>query len=103
MIRVCIDPRSMTLWLDGHAGYAPEGQDIVCAAASMLAAALVEYVLDRVEPDDLGDCELRTGHARLDVHPAGDDAIRDCRCAFRMAETGFALLARQYPECVVVD
>ena len=42
MIRVSISPEELFFRLDGHAGYAPEGQDIVCASASMMAAMLFE-------------------------------------------------------------
>lgn len=103
MIRVSIDPQEMMFRLDGHAGYAPEGQDIVCAGASMLAAALFEYVMCRVDDDDLGACELQPGHAELDVAPANTDVMRDCRCAFHMAAMGFTLLAARYPEHIIMD
>lgn len=103
MIRVSIDPQGMMFRLDGHAGYAPEGQDIVCSAASMLAAALFEYVLRCVDDDELGEYELSPGHAQLDVYPTSADTARDCRCAFEMAAAGFGLLAGRYPEHVIVD
>ena len=38
MIRVTAEPGRLTL--EGHAGYAPAGQDIVCAAVSALMLAL---------------------------------------------------------------
>lgn len=103
MIRVSIDPQAMMFRLDGHAGYAPEGQDIVCAGASMLAAALFEYVLCKADDDDLGACELQPGHAELDVISASPDVMLECRCAFHMAAMGFSLLAARYPEHVIVD
>lgn len=103
MIRVSIDPAEMTFRLDGHAGYAPEGQDIVCAGASMLAAALFEYVLCTAADDDLIECEMVPGHAALDVCPASADVMRNCQTAFRMAAMGFELLAARYPEHVIID
>ena len=45
MIRVSIDPQELVFRLDGHAGYAPEGQDIVCASASMMAAMRLDAPL----------------------------------------------------------
>ena len=103
MIRVSIDPVGMTFRLDGHAGYAPEGQDIVCAGVSMLAAALFEYVMCTADEDDLGDCEMEPGHAALDVCPASADVMCACRTAFSMAAMGFELLAARYPEYVIID
>ncbi|MFR9066217.1 MAG: ribosomal-processing cysteine protease Prp [Faecalibacterium prausnitzii] len=50
MIKVCYSeldgPKGLSLRLEaaGHAGYAPAGQDIVCAGASTLMQALV-YLL----------------------------------------------------------
>ena len=47
MIKVCYSeldgPKGLSLRLEaaGHAGYAPAGQDIVCAGASTLMQALV--------------------------------------------------------------
>ena len=103
MIRVSIDPVGMTFRLDGHAGYAPEGQDIVCAGASMLAAALFEYVLCMTDEDALGECEMEPGHAALDVYTADADAAQRCRTAFHMAAMGFELLAARYPDHVIID
>ena len=40
MIRVTAEPGRLTL--EGHAGYAPAGQDIVCAAVSALMLAMAE-------------------------------------------------------------
>lgn len=36
MIRVVFDAAGRTLTAEGHAGYAPQGQDIVCSAVSAL-------------------------------------------------------------------
>ena len=42
MIRVRFDGAQMTV--SGHAGYAPAGRDIVCAAVSALVYALAGYL-----------------------------------------------------------
>ena len=44
MIRVTAEPERLTV--QGHAGFAPRGQDIVCAAASALMLALCERLQD---------------------------------------------------------
>lgn len=103
MIRVSIDPDALSFRLDGHAGYAPEGQDIVCSAASMLTAALFEYVMRIADEEELAECEMEPGHASLDVCPARAEVMAQCRHAFEMAECGFELLAARYPDNLIID
>ena len=45
MIRVTAEPGRLTL--EGHAGYAPTGKDIVCAAVSALVLALAERLQEK--------------------------------------------------------
>lgn len=103
MIRAFIDPESMRMRLDGHAGYAPAGQDIVCASVSMLAAALAEYLLNNLDEDDVLLCELEPGHAALEAAPMRSGGMELCRHAFGMTLAGFGLLAERYPENVILD
>ena len=65
----------------GHAGYAPKGQDIVCAAASALVFALI-------------------GSLRQYVTAA---AKGPCREELELVRCGLAQLAAQYPQCVEVE
>lgn len=103
MIRVCIQHEEMRFFMDGHACYAPVGQDIVCASASMLAAALFEYVLNSVEEADVVQCEMEPGHAALEVRPRRMERVEKSIHAFEMAKCGFELLAARYPGYVVMD
>lgn len=80
------------LEMDGHAGAAPCGQDIVCAGASMLAYALASRL------DDMGLLtrrELEPGRVRI-----GWEDMRGAREASAVVEAGFRLLAEAYPENV---
>lgn len=79
----------------GHAGYAPRGQDIVCAGASMLMETLV-YVL--VDCDEAECCAYNepTG-PRVSVKLTGSIFPTDLT-AMEFAKTGLALLAERYPE-----
>ena len=43
MIKVLIDRQKSLVKVEGHANFAPKGQDIVCSAMSILVANLVEY------------------------------------------------------------
>ena len=73
MIRVVFDAAGRTLTAEGHAGYAPEGQDIVCSAVSALMYgawnALSDLYMhgDMTEPPDaqVGD----RGYMRLSWQP----------------------------------
>ena len=67
----------------GHAGYAPAGQDIVCAGASTLMQTLCALLA--------GEEGTRSG---VWDEPGGP------RLAFEFAKAGFALLAERYPDNV---
>ncbi len=102
MIKVCYsetphaDGVRCRLSTSGHAGYAPKGQDIVCAGASTLMQALVSLLAS----------ETGTEAA---VQPAPDGVCMTvcAACptpfvqgAFALAKAGFALLAERYPDNV---
>lgn len=79
----------------GHAGYAPRGQDIVCAGASMLMETLVYVLADCDEAECCAYNEL-TG-PRVSVKLTGSIFPTDLT-AMEFAKTGLALLAERYPE-----
>ena len=85
-----MDRRHGLLEIDGHAGYAEKGKDIVCAAVSALACSLVCYVRGKVERED--------GHMSFS---AGKMSTR-ARGAFDCTYGGFALLADAYPTHVTL-
>ena len=81
----------------GHAGYAPAGQDIVCAGASTVMQGLV-YLLAG-EENAHSDAFDEPDGPRLAVQvdaPCADWV----RGAFELAKASFALLAERYPENV---
>lgn len=93
MITIIYDEKEhdMILQASGHAGYAPKGQDIVCAAVSCLMQTLA-YSVDG-------------GTATRD--PDGDNVLRvqaaqsfDTQAKFELVTDGLMLLAQQYPENV---
>ena len=89
MIRARFEGDSVTL--SGHAGYAPRGEDIVCAAVSALV-----YVQTRLLQEDeaLEALTAREGFVELKLR-------RGVRC--RVLETGLRWLSAEYPRCVQVE
>lgn len=93
MITIIYDEKGkdMSLQASGHAGYAPKGQNIVCAAVSTLMQSLA-YSVD-------------SGTVTCD--PGGDNILRvqanrslDTLAKFELVIDGLYLLAQQYPENV---
>lgn len=82
----------LSLRLEGHAGYAEYGQDIVCSSASILAYTLASIV------DSLDE--------EATIRLSGGDSIIECisdpstRNAFNYTKVGYALLAQNYPQYV---
>lgn len=79
----------------GHAGYAPAGQDIVCAGASTLMQALVSLLAgeENVRSDAWDEPEgPRLAVTATAPYPPWVEG------AFELAKTGFALLAERYPD-----
>lgn len=72
------------LRLRGHAGYGPAGQDIVCAAVTILAETLAQFApVARLGP---GEAEFAWG-------PENQGAAE-------FALTGLRRLAADYPQCL---
>mgnify|MGYP000791844813 FL=1 len=90
-------PSGPTLRLEaaGHAGYAPAGQDIVCAGASTLMQTLV-YLLAGEESAKSDAWDEPEG-PRLAV-AAQAPVAPWVQGAFELAKAGFTLLAERYPD-----
>lgn len=81
----------------GHAGYAPAGQDIVCAGASTLMQTLCALLAGEEETKS-GAWDEPDG-PRLAVTAAAPQKPW-VEGAFEFAKAGFALLAERYPDHV---
>ena len=82
--------------VSGHAGYAPAGEDIVCAAASVLittCANALESVAG-IRPDVSQKPVMIQVSLPGGLSPAGE---HDARVILRTAEQGFLDIAAQYP------
>ena len=100
MIAVEYDPAG-SLRVTGHAGYAPHGSDVVCAAASMLLYTLAASVQRMQESGLVARCsiDLREGAGTVLWEPNAKwrgevRLVTDSLCL------GFRLLARDYGEHV---
>ena len=84
----------------GHAGYAPYGQDIVCAGVSMLLQTFLDY-LESIQPIATADAslEVKAGEGLLEIRTGGFGG-RDLD-AFSVVEAGLRRLNRQYPDHVL--
>lgn len=86
--------------VNGHAGQAEVGKDVVCSAASILAYTLAQTVMYlhkqgwlKVKPV----ITLKTGNGTICCHPK-DDFYNECLMAFFQTEVGYSLLAENYPQ-----
>ena len=89
----------LALRVEGHAGYAKVGEDIVCASASILAFTLAQCVAEAEHK--YVDVGLASGDAFICCEPT-DKELPRMQNAFAFAKTGYALLAHEYPQCVEI-
>lgn len=85
----------LTMRAEGHAGYAPAGQDIVCAAVSCLMQTLA---YSAAEDEHTSSCIYQGKEGPVVSVEAGDSVLM--RDKFEFVADGLTLLAEQYPENV---
>lgn len=86
----------------GHSGAGTRGNDIVCAAVSVLVQALAQSLYDNM---DLLRCfpRFEKGDGWADVSCTPDDGCEDqVRRMFSVARAGVALLQARYPANVKI-
>ena len=104
MIKVLIatEGKKLVLRLEGHAGYAEHGKDIVCASASILAFTVAQFVMEAENQGDLASpphIQTDSGDTLISCEP-GEDTYDAVQNAFLFAKMGYALLAHNYPQYV---
>lgn len=93
---------SLHMNLRGHAGSAPKGQDLVCAAASMLAytaAQAVQFLYEQKLLTRKPKISLGDGEAIIIATPA-ESAMAEAMMVFWTAQAGAHVLSHSYPDCV---
>lgn len=84
-IKACTDGKSIELEVRGHAGYAPKGEDIVCAGISTLVQTMLACL------DDY--CVRRIKEGYVYISASGEGAIN----AYKYTVTGLKMIADTYP------
>lgn len=93
---------SITLSIEGHAGAAEEGRDIVCSSVSILAYTLAQYVSECFKKGYLKQepiIILEKGRGSVTSAPK-KEYYEDIRQGYAFAETGLDLLSHNYPQYV---
>lgn len=105
MITVCCDASldRYIISIDGHAEYAPVGQDTVCAAASVLTFALYRSACNFDTDGALSHFShsISKGSAQFDIEVKGHSR-EEVRSAVDTVMEGFLLLEENFPEHVRV-
>ena len=99
---VCCD--RFIIFVEGHSGAAPEGSDIICAAASALALTLVEAAreMDRNGMVEHLSYSVSKGSVQLDF-TVKEDATDTAEAVVNAITGGFLMLEENYPEYVCVS
>lgn len=90
------DGESHTLSVNGHAGYAEKGQDIVCAGVSAIVYALIGWLENNIE--SYVSIDERNGEVVIACE--GDEQVE---AVFYMAAIGIENIANTYPDHVEID
>ena len=99
------DKRECSLLVEGHAGQAIIGEDLVCASASILAYTIAQIIKGMEHHGDLEGkpcIELNEGDASIILRCKNNDIYAEARHTFFVAETGYSLLAHNFPQYVEV-
>ena len=108
MIKACFDKEDekfLSLSIEGHAGQAAKGNDIICAAASILAYTLAQTLVQMNKQGWLKKAphiDLEEGKSLVICRPK-EEYFYECLMAFFVAEVGYTLLANNYPQYVEVQ
>ena len=89
----------------GHAGQAPIGHDLICAAISILTHTAAQIVQTMNENGRLArppTVRLGRGDAQISCQSDSDEYYDEAYKAYTVIQTGCSLLAANYPEYVTL-
>lgn len=90
------------LTIRGHAGAAPKGEDLICAACTMLAytaAQAVQFMDQQKKLNQKPKIDIRKGRATVIATPTKDTEA-ELMMAFWTVQCGAHVLAHNYPRHV---
>ena len=96
------DAEILSLRVEGHAGYAEIGKDIVCSSASILAYTVAKIVNDALAKGWLKVPPIMTiesGKTLVLCEPLPEHFL-EVESAYNFAKEGFQLLSQNYSEYV---
>jgi uncharacterized protein YsxB (DUF464 family) len=104
MIHVTYDKHHNRVAVHGHAGSAPIGHDLVCAAVSALALTLAGNVSYMQAQDAVYEVVIKLDEGNAEIqctpHRRYKNSVAQIYCAICV---GFELLATKYPENISYD
>ena len=93
--------KKLSLRVEGHAGYAEEGKDIVCASASILANIFAVTILECDEVYEVDSIvDLTSGNAIIECNCKDEETYAKVANAYHYTKLGYALLEHNYPQYV---
>lgn len=101
MISISVNVADMRMETEGHAGFAPIGEDIVCAGVTTLLYTLQHNLSLLLYPDEY-TADMREGHAYIEAHPP--DQLREaCRNIFMVIANGLFLMESNYGQYIQIE
>lgn len=98
--------RQVSLSVKGHAMQALKGNDIICASASILAYTVAQNVQMAEERGLLKyspTLKLREGNSIITCRAKDDDSYTELLHTYLVVQSGYQLLAHNYPQNVAVE
>ena len=90
------DGETHTLSVNGHAGYAEKGQDIVCAGVSAIVYALIGWIENNIEIF----ASVDENNGEVVIACEGDEKVE---AVFYMAAIGIESIMNTYPDHVDIE
>lgn len=90
------DGEMHTLSVNGHAGYAEKGQDIVCAGVSAIVYALIGWLENNIETF----ASIDENNGEVVISCEGDERVE---AVFYMAAIGIESIMNTYPDHVDIE
>ena len=89
--RMELKDNELNIRLKGHAGYGPEGSDIVCSAATTLCNTLSGYLADK----PMQKCRLEKGDIEININL--DKCPQGIWEVINFVAVGFQVIAYSFP------